>query len=137
MAGGALIKNLDDWLYHWAAWCRRYEDHGLGYPNRTQEYELHRMGGVLIRGEGGPKPIPMDQDAKDADDALQGLRRAKENHWFVIRAHYYEEGGLTNRAKAGIASRLMGRPITDKTYKRILEEARMWLDAWRAGRGSQ
>lgn len=129
-----MIQNLDDRLYHWATWCHRYRDEGLGYAGRTLEHELHRMGGVLIRGKGGTKPIPIDQDVQDAHDALQELMRHKANHWYVIRAHYYEPKGQTNRAKASIASTLIGRPITDRTYERILSEARLWLEAWRAGR---
>ena len=130
--GGALIKNLDDWLYHWADWVRRHQHEALGYPSKTVEYELWRMGGVLIKGEGGSPRITMDQDVSDAHDALQELMRAKINHWHVIRTHYYDPRGLTNRAKAGIASTWIGRPISLRTYDRILSDARAWLEEWRA-----
>ncbi len=126
-----MIQNLDDWLYHWADWTRRNQGEALGYPKQTIEYELHRMGGVLIKGEGGPPRITMDQDVTDAMDALQELMRAKINHWHVIRIHYYDPRGLTNRAKAGIAGVWLGRPISLRTYDRILADARAWLEDWR------
>ncbi len=125
-----MIQNLDDWLYHWADWTRRNQGESLGYPKQTIEYELHRMGGVLIKGEGSAPRITMDQDVSDANDALQEMMRAKDSYWFVIRAHYYD-GGKTNRAKAIIASRWMGRPISLRTYDRILSDARAWLEEWR------
>ncbi len=129
-----MIQNLDDWLYHWADWTRRNQGEALGYPKQTIEYELHRMGGVLIKGEGGPPRITMDQDVTDAMDALQELQRVKINYWYVIRTHYYDPRGLTDKAKAGIAGVWVGRPLNESAYKRILREARIWLEAWRAGK---
>lgn len=132
-----MIQNLDDWLYHWADWTRRHKSEALGYPRQTIEHELYRMGGVLIKGEGGPPRITMDEDVSEAHDALQELARVKLDHWHVIRTHYYDPRGLTDRAKAGLAGVWLGRPISESVYKRMLREARIWLEAWRAGRKSR
>lgn len=130
-----MIIGLDDWLYHWADWARRHQNEALGYPSKTVEYELWRMGGVLIRGEGGAPRVSMDPDVAEAMDALQDLQREKVNHWYVVRAHYYD-GGKTNRAKSVIASRWIGRPISLRTYDRVLSEARAWLEEWRVRNNS-
>ncbi len=110
-------------LQHWADWALTRHDNGLGYPRQSIEYELIRMGGVLIRGSG----LRLPQVDAYAEETEQAVRELPEPMRSAITLQYlFRESA---EAKAIVLTQRMKerKAYSKRDYFRLCENGRVWL----------
>jgi len=90
-----VIEWVDDELKSWARWASQRIDSGLGYPNKTLEAEMIRMGGILISGSGAWSS-PTNPRAEFVERCINKLG---EKHREVVLVRYLTFGPPLEKAK--------------------------------------
>lgn len=120
-----MILAIDNRLVEWARWATKREDNGLGYPRQTIEAELVRMGGVLIRGDGGPRRVEGNPQAEETEIAVRSLPEPMRT---AIVLRYLFRG--TREEKTNLLEIRVGGMYSVRDYSRLISQAHVWLDGY-------
>lgn len=109
----------------WARWYAKGNHYGLGYPSCSLEYRFMREG--IVRGEVGPRWLPVNAPAEEMERLIQSLARQKPEEAQCLRDYYLQYGSYRQHAKAS------GLSATYLQYQ--VEKARHWLAGWLTAKG--
>lgn len=103
-----MIEYINKRLLDWAAWCKRRDDGGLGYPSKSNYCAL-----VQIHGGAGAGPIT-ETAAEEEIERIMVKIRIKSASQFDVAQWFYLAGSFTVKR---IASELKCSEVT--VYNRL------------------
>lgn len=97
-AKAAIMQYIENRLNEWAAWFRRRERLGIGYPPCSVEYRMMTEG-YIPREYIGQKPLPTNEAAEEMEYLITAM--AIQNHKMaeILRKCYLLSGGIREKAK--------------------------------------
>lgn len=116
-----MIKDdyLERRLEHWAEWCLKQSDHGLGYPKRSLEARMQEGYGFFEKTYKRNGHIPVNPAAEEVESSISELAQYQATLAKVLRLEYTQKG--TQASKAHIMQTSVSH------FKHLLNLAKAWL----------
>lgn len=103
-----MIDYINKRMIDWAAWCKRRDDGGLGYPSKSNYCSL-----VQIHGGAGAGPITETAAQEEIESIIVRIRRDSPQQYEVAK-WFYLAGSMTGKR---IAQELRCSEVT--VYNRL------------------